>query len=117
MDPQAEIGPNELALALYRFSGAGCVLVTLGEQGVAGADAQGVWRIAPPQVKVVDTSGAGDVFCAALAVGLTNGAPVRVASDWACQVAALSVTRLGTIPSFPTMDEVRVFTGEVKWHG
>ena len=115
MDPLVEIEPEELVLGLYQSSGAGCVLVTLGEQGITGADKQGIWRVAPPRVNVVDTSGAGDVFCAALAVGLTKGMQVRVASDWACQVAALSVTCPGTIPSYPTSVEVRAFIDDVKW--
>jgi bifunctional ADP-heptose synthase (sugar kinase/adenylyltransferase) len=54
---------------------------------------------------VQDTSGAGDSFCASLAVAIANGKSIREASIWANHVAGLSVTRIGTIGSFPTLDE------------
>jgi ribokinase len=65
----------------------------------------------PLPVQVVDTSGAGDVFCAALATSLVEGRSLREASAWACGVAALSVGREGTIQSFPTRREVEAFLG------
>ena len=100
---------TSLAKRLRSQCGAGCVLVTLGERGVVGVDAEGVWSVTPPVVQAADTSGAGDVFCAALAFGLTHGRHLRSASTWACQTAALSVTRPGTIPGFPTLEEVQDF--------
>jgi ribokinase len=103
----------DIAGRLRAESGAGIVLVTAGEQGVVGCDAEGTWAITPPPVQVVDTSGAGDVFCAALGVALLEGQAVRQASGWACAVAALSVTRPGTIPAYPTRAEVEQFRG--KW--
>jgi ribokinase len=110
-DPQEDVAPAILAEDLYRSSQAKCVLITLGEQGIVGIDERGKWASYPPQVKVVDTSGAGDVFCAALATGLAQDVPVREASEWACKAAAFSVTRGGTIPSFPTIDEVKEVPG------
>jgi ribokinase len=81
-------------------------MVTAGEQGVVGSDPGGEWQCTPPKVEPVDTSGAGDVFCGALAVGLLKGWSRQQAAKWACKVAALSVTRPGTIPAFPTAQEV-----------
>jgi ribokinase len=86
-----------------------CVIVTVGEQGAVGADEAGVWHSRPPAVQVEDTSGAGDAFCAALAVGLAGGQSVRAATEWACLVAAISVSRPGTIPSYPALEEVNKF--------
>ena len=100
---------EELVNQLRKKSGAECVIITLGDKGIIGMDQDGRWKIAPPKVNVVDTSGAGDVFCAALAVGLVNGKDVRSASDWACKAASLSVTKAGTIPSYPTLNEVNDF--------
>jgi len=82
------------------------VLVTLGEEGIVGLDDEGIWKQQAPAVDVQDTSGAGDMFCASLAVALCCGKTIREASIWANQVASLSVTRPGTIGSFPTIDEV-----------
>jgi ribokinase len=109
MDPTQPYEPLALAEQLYRQTGAECVIVTLGESGAVGCDATGTWQVTPPRVQVVDTSGAGDVFCAALAVALIDGQPVRTASGWACVAASLSVTRPGTIPAFPTRDELERF--------
>jgi ribokinase len=106
---QAEIGDEQLASELYRASGAGCVMITLGERGMVGMDRDGFWRVQPTRVSTIDTSGAGDVFCAALSVALVRGKDQRTASKWACVAAALSVTRPGTIPAFPTLAEVEAY--------
>jgi ribokinase len=98
-----------IASRLRQEMGAGVVLVTAGEQGVVGCDEREAWTIAPPPVAAIDTSGAGDVFCAALAVALIQGKSLRQASGWACAVAALSVTRPGTIPAYPTLAEAEDF--------
>lgn len=109
LDPGQEIDPLEIVVELRKRTGAANVIVTIGEKGAVGADALGTWRVFPPPVEVVDTSGAGDAFCAALAAAITRGQNVRSASQWACQVSALSCTRLGTIPAFPNQDEVDQF--------
>ncbi len=109
-DPQAQIELEILAQKLLTNTKAGTVLITAGPQGVVGADRSGTWRVLPPKVTVMDTSGAGDVFCAALAVGLIKGLDTRAASSWACLVATLSVTEVGTIASFPTAAEVDEFS-------
>ncbi len=107
----AAASPARLAADLRRRSGVECVMVTAGEQGVAGDEAGGAWQCIPPKVEAVDTSGAGDVFCGGLAVGLLKDWSYREAAAWACKVAALSVTRPGTIPAFPTAREVNELYG------
>jgi ribokinase len=103
------IGLDVIASRIHAERGIGVVLVTAGEQGMVGCDKHGTWAVAPPPVQVIDTSGAGDVFCAALAVALMRGKSIRDASGWACAVAALSVTRPGTIPAYPTLSEADEF--------
>ena len=102
--------PIELADELRQLCQVRCVMITIGEAGVALADENGCVQILPPVVKAIDTSGAGDAFCAALAVGLANGQMLRDSAKWACQVAALSVTRPGTILAYPTLAEIEEFT-------
>jgi ribokinase len=63
-------------------------------------------------VEVVDTTAAGDAFCAALAIGLTSGMPFTEAARFANVVAAITVTRLGAQPSIPTLSEVEGFVAE-----
>ena len=106
---EQELDYTWLAQRLREHTGASVVLITIGERGVVGCDMQSTWSVSPPPVKVVDTSGAGDAFCAALAVALVEGRSIREASAWACNVAALSVTRQGTIPAYPTRTEADAF--------
>ena len=56
---------------------------------------------AHPIEKLVDTTGAGDAFVGALAVGLARGESVREAALLATRVAAASVRQLGAQPSYP----------------
>jgi len=115
LDPDDPLKPVELARRLREHSGVEQLIVTLGEQGIVGANASGVWEIKPPLIDVADTSGAGDVFCAALAVRLAEGQSLKLAAGWACAAAALSVSKAGTIPAFPTRLAVEQFSrgGEV----
>jgi len=59
------------------------------------------------EVDVVDTTGAGDTFNAALAVFLHEGLAMAVRK--ACAAAALSVTRLGAQGGMPTRSELDAF--------
>lgn len=106
LDPAAPVPLEVLARRVREQTGVAQVLLTAGAQGVVGADAEGVWTVAAPPVTVIDTSGAGDVFCAALAVGLVEGRALREAAQWACAAATLSVTQAGTIPAYPTRQAV-----------
>jgi len=54
----------------------------------------------------VDTTGAGDCVCGALAAGLDRGLPLPAAMAFANAAAALSVTRAGAAASMPTAAEV-----------
>jgi len=98
--------PLDMAAELIEKSKSKCVIITLGEQGIVGIDRQSIWQVKQPPIKVTDTSGAGDVFCAALAVRILGGDRYKKASEWACKAAALSVTRSGTIPAFPYIREL-----------
>ena len=109
VEPKRRFDLELAAQELRSLTGVGVVIITAGEQGIFGADSEGVWSGLPPGVVVVDTSGAGDVFCAALAVGLTRRMHHRAASAFAGSAAALSVTKAGTIPSFPTSVELEEF--------
>ena len=75
--------------------------VTLGVRGVAVLVKGGsVVRVAAPRVHAVDTTGAGDAFVGAFAVGLADGWSPENAARLGCAFAADSVTRPGTQSSF-----------------
>jgi ribokinase len=107
LEPGSEFDAENLATQLRSKYEIPIVIITLGGDGIVGVDDQGTWVEPALKVDVVDTSGAGDVFCSALAVGITNGKSIREASVWACKVASISVTKPGTIPAYPTYQEVK----------
>lgn len=81
----------------------GCraVVVTLGADGCAYVDAEGVTRVEGRPVTAVDTTAAGDTFAGCLAVALEEGRPVREALHWATTAASLSVQTVGASSSMP----------------
>ncbi|WP_300395321.1 ribokinase [Henriciella sp.] len=94
--------------ALYR--GEGMVAKTLGREGAvlyrAGKE---VARMPVYAVPVIDTVGAGDTFCGALAVALAEGMEEGAALRFASGAAALAVTKEGAQPSLPWRKDVEAF--------
>ena len=89
--------------------GVGCVVVTLGREGVFVVRPDEQFHVAGRHVKVVDTTAAGDAFSGALAVGMAEGRDFREAVKRAIAASALSVTKLGAQASLPTLAEVEAF--------
>ena len=104
--------PHAMAIAhSLQERGAATVIVKLGEQGCVLAD-QGAARGLPaPRVEAVDTTAAGDVFNAGLAVALGEGMDLVQACQFASRAAAVSVTRMGTQVAAPTRNEVDALAG------
>ena len=82
-------------------------VVTLGARGALVIEADGTHEVESPKVDAVDTTGAGDAVTGALAAELAKGADLVTAARLAVKVAAISVTRKGAQPSYPTAEEVR----------
>jgi ribokinase len=102
-----ERSPVELA-ALARSVAAGSVVVTLGARGaLVVPDGGPVLLQAPPPVTAVDTTGAGDCFCGALAQALAQGAELPAAVRVAVAAAALSTTGPGARGALPDDAAVR----------
>jgi ribokinase len=83
------------------------VIVKLGEQGCLLADGDRQRMIPAPKVKAVDTTAAGDVFNAALAVALSEGKDLPAACEFAVKAASVSVTRMGAQSSAPARTEIQ----------
>jgi len=73
----------------------GVVVVTMGADGALVVAGPSVEHVPAPVVDAVDTTGAGDCFCGALAAGLADGTPLLDAVRAAVCAAAESVTRAG----------------------
>jgi ribokinase len=82
------------------------VIVKLGEQGCLLADGTEQTLIRAPKVKAVDTTAAGDVFNAALAVALSEGKNLKAACEFAVKAGSVSVTRMGAQSSAPSRAEI-----------
>jgi len=85
------------------------VIVKLGDQGCALRDGNEEHALPAPRVNAVDTTAAGDVFNAALAVALSEGCDMISACRFANRAAAVSVTRRGAQPAAPSRAEVESF--------
>lgn len=114
MEPAADrVPPGDfLGPAMRRLMalGAAQVVTTLGAAGSAYLDEAGEVRIVEGNaVPVVDTTGAGDCFNAALATALAEGQDLEGAVRFASLASALAVTKFGAQAGMPTADEVRQF--------
>jgi ribokinase len=91
----------DLAAELSSLTGA-VVILTSGHEGAIVASSAGQVRIDPvPAAAVVDTTGAGDAFNAALAVALAAGVEPVAAAQWAAQAGSHAVAHAGALPGLP----------------
>ena len=116
---------NETELGFYSLQGdlrekddiiaAAKALLNAGTKGVVathGADGglvvtkEKAFSYASFRVAAVDSTGAGDSFCAALTVGLSEGMPFEKAVRFGSAAGALACTRFGAHPSMPWRHEV-----------
>jgi sugar/nucleoside kinase (ribokinase family) len=86
--------------------GPSVVAITLGADGCLIATPKEVARVPAFKVDVVDTTGAGDAFTAALAVSLAEGKDLASAIQFAGCNGALACTKYGVIPSLARRPEV-----------
>lgn len=86
--------------------GAGTALITLGEAGALFHNRELSEHVPAYRVaRVVETTGAGDAFNGGFATALARGFEPLEAARFGCAVAGISVTRAGTAPSMPTLQE------------
>lgn len=86
--------------------GAEVAIVKLGEMGVVWATSRGLFYLPAEEVQAIDAVGAGDAFAGALAARLDRGDALADAIRHANRAAALSTTKNGAQPSFPTWQEL-----------
>ena len=103
--PDDGASTRELARELQKKFGT-TVIVTQGESGMMLVDDQGISEFGSVPVDVIDTTGAGDAFTAALAVSLAEGHDLTSAIKFAGCNGALACTKYGVIPSLAARPEV-----------
>ena len=101
-------GRDDPAEVLPLLAGSGCALavVTCGSAGSVGRCRGETFHIPAFPVECVDTTGAGDVFHAAVIHGLLAGWEVESALRFASAAGALQCTRLGAQAGIPDLDGI-----------
>jgi len=109
---------NETEAAFYADMLAGfegLVAKTLGAEGaILLENGKEIARARPPRIDVVDTTGAGDCFTAALCVALAGGQNRQQALKFACAAGAAAVTKLGAQSALPTRADVEALLEAVE---
>ncbi len=83
------------------------VVLKLGPAGSLVRQGDRTWRAAPvPVPRVVDTTGAGDLYCAGFLFGFLQGWPIRDCAQWASAAGALAVTFHGGVDAAFTQEAV-----------
>lgn len=96
---------EDLALRLSDISNTR-VIVTRGQRGAIVVDGDGLLEVPSPRVEVIDTTGAGDAFNAALAVSLADGNELLAAVRFACSAGAYACSTVGVVPALGTRKEI-----------
>ncbi len=89
------------------------VVITLGSKGALIKDGDVYSFIPADKVEAVDTTAAGDTFCGAFCVGISEGLSIEDAVRMATKAAGITVTREGAQAAIPyrkelALDEVKV---------
>ena len=93
-------------------------IITMGENGSIAAGKNGIHHTHCVKMEhVADPTAAGDSFVAAFCTGLTAGLPQGEALAFASHTAAITVSRMGAMPSLPTVEEVQQLLVERDYQG
>ncbi len=96
----------EKAARKLHSRGARNVVITMGGSGAFLYTRENSRMISVVPVKAIDTTAAGDVFCGAIAVALSEGKTDEEAVAFANKAAAISVSRMGAQASAPYRKEI-----------
>ena len=84
------------------------VVITLGKEGAFVKERDSFVMTPATEVETIDTTGAGDVFCGAVSVYLSEGHSLIESVRFANAAAAIAVTRMGAQSAIPYRSEVKV---------
>jgi ribokinase len=90
------------------------LIVTLGEKGclLYNKEVKKIYGAYP--TNPVDTAGAGDCFTGVFATFLSKDYEISEAIKYANLASSISVSRIGTVPSFPTLEEIEEAKKKIK---
>ncbi len=107
--PETAIAAAKTLQTKIANDGLSAVVLTLGEQGLILCTPTQTFQVPAIKTDVVDTTGAGDAFCGALAATLANGNSIDNSVRFAVAAGAAAVSVLGATPSMPTHELLNQF--------
>ena len=94
------------AAAAMQAKGVGKLIVTMGSKGSLICEGGEPVFVPARKVKAVDTTAAGDTFCGALCVALSEGRSLKEAAEFATAASALTVQKMGAQDSIPYRKDI-----------
>lgn len=98
----------EKAAAAMQAKGVGKLIVTMGSKGALICEGGPGVFVPAHKVKAVDTTAAGDTFCGALCVAVSEGKSLKESAQFACAASALTVQKMGAQNSIPYRKEINL---------
>lgn len=88
--------------------GVDIVVITLGSLGALLKDGDNYVEIPAFRVEAIDTTAAGDTFCGALAVAISEGRTLEEGIKFANKCSSIAVTKMGAQASIPLRKDIQV---------
>lgn len=82
------------------------LIVTKGEKGIYHCDGEKILNTPSIPTKVVDTTGAGDTFAGAFAVGIAEGKTLQESIEYGIKAASYSISKQGAQTGMPNLGEI-----------
>ena len=95
------------AIEAFHKMGVKDVIVTLGSKGSLVCQGNKQTLIEAQKVKAVDATAAGDTFCGAVCVALSEGKSLEDAARFATKASALTVQKMGAQDSIPYITDIK----------
>ncbi|GAA5525803.1 ribokinase [Microbulbifer aestuariivivens] len=89
--------------------------ITLGAEGALLWDGEREYRVAAPEVRAIDTNGAGDMFAGAFLYGINRDMSYQEAGELACRAAGQVVSQYG--PRLRADQHAELLASEVEVRG
>ncbi|MBR6001772.1 MAG: ribokinase [Bacteroidales bacterium] len=106
--PVGDAGQAAAAAGEMQRKGVGKLIVTMGSKGSLICDGGEPVFVPAKKVKAVDTTAAGDTFCGALCVALSEGKGLKEAAEFATAASALTVQKMGAQNSIPFRKDLTI---------
>jgi ribokinase len=101
-----DIESAKQAANIISAKGVNIVVITLGAQGALIKEYDNYHFVEATKVDALDTTAAGDTFCGAVCVGLSEGKSILDSVKLAARASAITVTRMGAQASIPYRSEL-----------